>query len=49
MAGQIARGRARRGYYYTNEGEGVSVGPDGKINYSVSAVVPNGQHLEVLR
>ena len=49
MKAQIGRGRARRGYYYPNEGEGVSVGPDGKIHYSVSAVVPNGNHLEVLQ
>lgn len=33
------KGNARRGYYYTNDGEDAG---------SVSAVVPNGDHLEVL-
>lgn len=49
MRAQITRGSAKRGYYYHNEGEGVTVDPTtGDIKYSVSAVVPHGGHLEVL-
>jgi hypothetical protein len=50
MKAQITKGNAKRGYYYTNEGEGVSVDPHtGKTQYSLSAVVPHGGHLEVLK
>jgi len=49
MHAQLTRGRARRGYYYTNEGEGVATDPlTGNIKYSISAVVPNGDHLQLL-
>jgi GNAT superfamily N-acetyltransferase len=37
MRGQITRGQARRGYYYTNIGEDAG---------SLSAVVPSAEHLE---
>jgi hypothetical protein len=37
MAGQIKRGRAKSGYYYTNEGEDAG---------SISAVVPGPGHVE---
>jgi hypothetical protein len=37
MRAQITRGTARRGYYYTNEGEDAG---------SISAVVPNADHLQ---
>ena len=40
MAGQQKKGNARRGYYYQNDGEDAG---------SISAVVPNGDHLEVLK
>lgn len=39
MKGQIKRGTAKRGYYYENVGEDAG---------SVSAVVPNKSHLEVI-
>lgn len=49
MKAQITRGTAKRGYYYTNEGEGVTIDPaTGKTKYSLSAVVPNGNHVERL-
>jgi len=40
MAGQLKRGRAKRGYYYENVGEDAG---------SISAVVPSWQHLRDLR
>ena len=40
MAGQQKKGNARRGYYYQNDGEDAG---------SISAVVPSGDHLEVLK
>ena len=50
MRAQITRGNAKRGYYYSNQGEGVTVDPlTGNIKNSISAVVPNGgAHLERL-
>ena len=37
MAGALKKGNAKRGYYYSNDGEDSS---------SISAVVPNGDHVE---
>jgi len=50
MRAQTTKGTAKRGYYYANEGEGVTHDPvTGNVKYSVSAVVPNGgTHLERL-
>lgn len=50
MRAQITRGNAKRGYYYSNEGEGVTRDPlTGQVKNSISAVVPNGgTHLERL-
>lgn len=50
MRAQITRGSAKRGYYYSNQGEGVTIDPlTGNVKYSISAVVPNGgTHLERL-
>lgn len=39
MRGQISRGKAKSGYYYKNEGEDSG---------SISAVLPNGTHIERL-
>ena len=50
MRGLVTRGKANRGFYYTNEGEGVHTDPlTGNLKYDISAVVPNGgTHLERL-
>jgi len=50
MRAQITRGRAARGYYYDNVGEGVVRDPlSGQLKPNISAVVPNGgAHLERL-
>ncbi len=50
MKAQVTRGSAKRGYYYSNQGEGVTTDPlTGNCKYSISAVVPNGgAHLERL-
>lgn len=47
LRGQLKRGqRPKQGYYYKNEGEGVSAGPDGKMRFEATAVVPHRSWLK---
>lgn len=49
MTEHLNQGRTRHGFYYTNDGEGGYLHPKtSKWLTSISAVVPNGDHLEVL-
>jgi len=49
MSAAIKRGNAKRGYYYNNQGEGVTFDPlTGNEKPNISAVVPSGNHVERL-
>ena len=48
MTRTISAGNAKNGYYYSNEGEGVTVDANGKIVNDISAVVPSPAHLTAI-